>query len=384
MTFEKALEMIEGILNSQTGKQLTNSEKEILKAAWDNETYSAIAEGLYLSVGHIKDLASLLWQRLSEILGYKINKNNFRTFCERQEIICSSTHFPLNPHPLIFDIEEIDQDENEPSKGNILIVDDFLDNLRFLTKILTEEGYRVRSVTNGNMAIKAAKKDPPDIILLDIKMPDLDGYEVCKILKSTPETKDIVVIFLSALQELIDKKRAFLVGGIDYITKPFLHEEVLLRVKTQLTVQKQKKRLKQELEHHQKTTEILYQSRTLLANLLNTSLDGIGAMEAVRDNITGEIIDFRSLVINPVMAKLLGQKRDNLMKQSFLKTHLNSLIPTLFDLLVKVVETGISLEQEFIKTDPIEKPYHLTVIKFGNGISLTIRELTEIKQLVRN
>jgi diguanylate cyclase (GGDEF)-like protein len=121
--------------------------------------------------------------------------------------------------------------------GNILVVDDTPDNLRVLSTSLTEHGYQVRCAKNGAMALLTAKKEPPNLILLDIRMPDMDGYEVCQRLKSEASTRDIPVIFLSALDDIFDKVKAFEVGGIDYMTKPFQIEEVLIRVKQQLDLQ---------------------------------------------------------------------------------------------------------------------------------------------------
>ena len=102
--------------------------------------------------------------------------------------------------------------------GNILIVDDKLENLKVLESTLEQQGYQVRKAINGSMALMGATAEPPDLILLDIRMPDMDGYEVCQQLKSNPETTEIPVIFLSALDDVIDKVRAFQVGGVDYIT----------------------------------------------------------------------------------------------------------------------------------------------------------------------
>ena len=118
----------------------------------------------------------------------------------------------------------------------ILIVDDVSDNLRILYSALTEQGYQVRCVKNGYMALIGVQAAPPDLILLDIKMPDMNGYEVCQKLKATDQTRDIPVIFLSALDDVFDKVRAFEVGGVDYITKPFQVREVLARVKSQLAL----------------------------------------------------------------------------------------------------------------------------------------------------
>ncbi|GGA38605.1 response regulator [Okeania sp. KiyG1] len=124
--------------------------------------------------------------------------------------------------------------------GNILIIDDQINNLRVLTTILKGKNYKVRKATDGETAIEAAKVEPPDLIILDIKMPGMDGYEVCKHFKSNQKTQDIPIIFISALSELFDKVKAFELGGIDYITKPFQEEEVLARINSQLTIQKQK------------------------------------------------------------------------------------------------------------------------------------------------
>ncbi|GET41122.1 response regulator [Microseira wollei] len=131
----------------------------------------------------------------------------------------------------------------EDNKGNILIVDDTPENLQVLSATLSDRGYKVRGVIKGTMAIRAAKSAPPDLILLDIKMPDLSGYEVCEQLKADPQTKEIPVIFISALDEVLDKVKAFEIGGVDYITKPFQVEEVLARVEHQLTIKRLQKQL---------------------------------------------------------------------------------------------------------------------------------------------
>ncbi|NET56130.1 MAG: hybrid sensor histidine kinase/response regulator [Symploca sp. SIO2E6] len=138
----------------------------------------------------------------------------------------------------------MDNNQVNASQGDILIVDDTVENLRFLAATLTERGYEVRSAISGSLALMGAQAAPPDLILLDIKMPDMSGYEVCQKLKALKETCEVPVIFISALNEALDKVKAFTVGGADYITKPFQMEEVLVRVENQLTIRK----LNQELE----------------------------------------------------------------------------------------------------------------------------------------
>lgn len=118
--------------------------------------------------------------------------------------------------------------------GDILIVDDKPENLRLLSQILSQRGHNVRAVTSGARALESASTIPPDLILLDIRMPEMDGFEVCKVLKENRKTQDVPVIFISALNEIQDKVQAFNVGGVDYITKPFQLEEVLIRTETHL------------------------------------------------------------------------------------------------------------------------------------------------------
>jgi two-component system, sensor histidine kinase and response regulator len=145
-------------------------------------------------------------------------------------------------------------------KGDLLIVDDTPDNLRLLSSTLTQRGYKVRSVINGAMALMGAQAACPDLIMLDIKMPDMDGYEVCQHLKADLRTREIPVIFISALDEVVDKVKAFTSGGVDYIQKPFQIEEVLARIENQLTI----RRLQTQLQTQQaELQQALDQERAL-------------------------------------------------------------------------------------------------------------------------
>ena len=126
------------------------------------------------------------------------------------------------------------------ANADILIVDDTPANLTVLSAILGKRGYRVRPAINGALALKAAQKAAPDLILLDVQMPGLDGYAVCRQLKADAQTRAIPVIFISALDDVLDKVEAFQVGGVDYITKPFQNEEVLARVENQLALHQQR------------------------------------------------------------------------------------------------------------------------------------------------
>ncbi|MBW4563242.1 MAG: EAL domain-containing protein [Mojavia pulchra JT2-VF2] len=152
--------------------------------------------------------------------------------------------------------ERLDSD-----KKDILLIDDMANNLRVLSSLLAREGYNVRKALNWQMALTACQTVLPDLILLDIMMPEVDGYEVCQRLKAWELTADIPVIFISALDDVFDKVKAFRVGGVDYITKPFELEEVLVRVQNQLALRTAKLeiiKLNVELEQRvkQRTTEL--------------------------------------------------------------------------------------------------------------------------------
>ncbi len=152
-------------------------------------------------------------------------------------------------------------------KADILVIDDTPENLHLLATMLTEKQYKVRSVTKGKTGIRAAIAAPPDLILLDINMPEMNGYEVCQQLKSNDITADIPIIFISALGDILDKVTAFNVGGVDFITKPFQIEEVLARIKTHLTLrhlqkeqQAQNLRLQQEIDDRRRAEETFEKS----------------------------------------------------------------------------------------------------------------------------
>ncbi|MEG4273122.1 MULTISPECIES: adenylate/guanylate cyclase domain-containing protein [unclassified Microcoleus] len=151
----------------------------------------------------------------------------------------------MNDHPL------------SATRKDILIVDDMPDNLRLLSTMLTSYGYHVRKAINGQLALQGAQISPPDLILLDINMPQMNGYEVCEQLKLSDKTQDIPVIFISALDDVLEKVKAFQVGGVDYITKPFQVEEVLARVQNQLSLRSLQSKLQlQAKELHDRNSRL--------------------------------------------------------------------------------------------------------------------------------
>ncbi|MDM9584266.1 diguanylate cyclase [Nostoc sp. GT001] len=272
-------------------------------------------------------------------------------------------------------------DSDKENKGNILLVDDSPKNLHLLSDSLVKLGYTVRSVTSGRMALKTVKAKRPEIILLDIKMPEMDGYEVCRILKADEVLRTIPVIFISALDDVFDKVMAFESGGIDYITKPFQMEEVVARLENQLTIQRQQRLLEQENIKRRATEEILYQSRAMLASILNSSLDGIAAMQAVRNPVTGDIEDFRCLVMNPVIARAFGSKSEEMIGKLVLKKFLANLEPELFNHFVNLVETGEALKRDFYHPLGNSCWYHFVAVKLNDGFAITIRDITGRKEI---
>lgn len=172
----------------------------------------------------------------------------------------------------------MNQDVNNATKGNILVVDDTPANLHLLVKLLTNRGYKVRPVPNGKLALSGARGLPPDLILLDIMMPDMDGYEVCTKLKANPDTRDIPIIFISAIHEVIDKVKAFSMGGVDYITKPFEAKEVLARVETHIALRNMQKKLQEKNEILEKTLQDL---RTTQSQLIESEkMASLGSLVA--------------------------------------------------------------------------------------------------------
>ena len=164
---------------------------------------------------------------------------------------------------------------NHPSQAKIMIVDDTPQNLGLLEDMLHSSGYQVFALPNGEMALKAAARNPPDLILLDIRMPGLNGYEVCERLKADEQTAEIPIIFLSALDEAEDKVKAFQAGGVDYITKPFQSEEVEARVSTHLKLREQKRGLQESYRQLKELDELRDNLVHMIVNDMRTPLMGM-------------------------------------------------------------------------------------------------------------
>ena len=182
-------------------------------------------------------------------------------------------------------------------KNSILIVDDTPENLSILRRLLTDKGYQVRPALNGEIALKAIDTQAPDLILLDIMMPGMDGYEVCSILKSNEETARIPIIFISALTEVEGVLRAFQSGGVDYITKPFRSEEVLARVQTHLELQN----AIQEKEAAHKMLQTIMDSIENVIVTVDNQLQVINAnkpLDSICGNVPGDTRSFQQRLLD--------------------------------------------------------------------------------------
>ena len=184
---------------------------------------------------------------------------------------------------------------------NIMVVDDSPQNLRLLEKMFRENGYYVIPVPNGEMALKIAAKNPPDIILLDINMPDMDGYEVCEHLKQMENAKDIPVLFVSAFDDTGAKLKAFELGGHDYVTKPFQLDEVRARVETHLHLRLLQEQVEQ--YNHLLEDRVKEQVKEISDSQLATIL-AMAKLAESRDDDTGQHIE-RTQIFCKILAEAL-------------------------------------------------------------------------------
>ncbi|WP_277057160.1 ATP-binding response regulator [Trichlorobacter lovleyi] len=261
-------------------------------------------------------------------------------------------------------------------KGTILVVDDTPANLQLLESILQEKGYQVRAAISGQMALKAVRHQPPDIILLDINMPEMNGFEVCRALKADPQFFCIPVIFVSAAVDTADKLHAFEEGGVDYVTKPFQPLEVLARVETHLALA----RAKATLEQQNSALEQALQERTRMQDQLLEAKERAEAADRIKSAFLAtmshelrtplnSIIGFTGLLLqelagplNTEQVKQLGMVRNS-------AQHLLSLISDVLD--ISKIEAG--------QLTVVAEPFNLSdVIR---GVVQTVRPLAGKKGL---
>jgi len=212
--------------------------------------------------------------------------------------------------------------EQAESKGKIMIVDDTVVNLELLQNLLQRRGYSIMAFPQGKLALKAALKSPPDMLLLDINMPEMDGFEVCSHFKSEPSLAKIPVLFISALEASQDKVRAFAAGGVDYVTKPFQIEELNARVDTHLKIV----RMQRELERYNHELEELVQEkvRDIEESHLSTILAMVKLTE-YRDVGTGMHIERTRTLCSMLAAKLAEHPEyDGLLSPEYAETIYNA------------------------------------------------------------
>jgi putative two-component system response regulator len=184
--------------------------------------------------------------------------------------------------------------------SNILVVDDDPANLRLLAKILKHGDFIPRPVTNGRLAIEAAVADPPDLILLDLEMPQMSGIEVCKWFKQDQRLKDIPIIFISGRQEIENKVKAFHAGGADYISKPFQEQEVLERIRTHLRMRQLNLTL---TTHNVHLEQLISEQREEVAASQLATIFALAKLAETRDNDTGHHIERVQ-----IFSKVLGEQ----------------------------------------------------------------------------
>ncbi len=222
--------------------------------------------------------------------------------------------------------------------ADILVIDDTPENLALLSQMLTERGYKVRSVTKGSTGLRGAIAAPPNIILLDVKMPQMNGYEVCQKLKENERTRDIPVIFISALGDVLDKVKAFQVGGVDYITKPFQVEEVLARLQTHLTICKLQNQLQAQNTKLQQEMKERVAAEEKFAKAVRSCPNPI-AIATLKE---GRFVDTNNsflLMSGYTQAEIIGNTIANI--------HLESAITTYADIVQRSQEKGFVHNQEF-------------------------------------
>lgn len=251
------------------------------------------------------------------------------------------------------------------SKPNILIVDDTPENLQLLTSMLQQQGYTVRPVPSGQLALQSVKVLPPDLILLDINMPHMNGYDVCEELKANDTTKDIPVIFISALNQTMSLIKAFNAGGVDYVTKPFQFEEIRVRVETHLALQNlrleleaKNQRLEQSLTYQRKLEQTKAHLIQMIVHDLKNPLSALmGYSYLLREKSMNSAMGAKTIEDIAIITNTMHRMVLNILDVMQLEDHKLQIRPKLVDL--------VTLATAAIKTiSPIaHKSDHVIEIK---------------------
>ena len=278
-------------------------------------------------------------------------------------------------------------------KYTVLIIDDKTENLHYLNNILKEEDYIVRATTDASFAISSSKLNPPHLILLDIKMPNQDGFEVCKIIKKDELLKEIPIIFISALDDIKSKVKAFEEGGVDYITKPFEKEEVKARIKTQLNIFESKNTISKLLKQQDFfLKKIIHEMNTPLS-IISLNVDNLESLLGPKEQFEAIKASSKSLssIYNDLYYLTKKEKRDSEIQEINLVKFL-SLRVAFFDEManVKNIDIALDIHKEFnifIDSYELERVVDNTIsnaIKYSNensNIDITLDIIEDSYQL---
>jgi len=275
-------------------------------------------------------------------------------------------------------------EREEPAQ--ILIVDDSPGSLKLLTDILSKPGFMVRPAPSGRLALRSAGVEIPDLILLDVIMPELDGYEVCRQLKSDPKTASVPVIFISSLEEPADKVKGFEAGGVDFISKPFQPEEILARVQTHLSLhwlqeqmEAQNILLEEQISEREKKEEELKQYQKNLEEMVRERTDELDRFFSLSlDLLCILTIDGKFIRLNPAWESTLGYPISEILSQEYIEfIHPDDLERT-SDYARKAVSERISgFVNRYRHHDGSYRWLEWSSIPFGDRIFASVRDITE-------
>ncbi|GAK51506.1 ATPase, histidine kinase-, DNA gyrase B-, and HSP90-like domain protein [Candidatus Moduliflexus flocculans] len=259
---------------------------------------------------------------------------------------------------------------------SILVADDTLANLRLLTSLLSKQGYRVRPVSDGSLALSSCRMDPPDLILLDIMMPGLSGYDVCAQLKADARMRDIPIIFISALSEVFDKIKAFEVGGVDYISKPLQAEEVLARARAHLRIRELQINLEEKNAHLEREIAERQETEQRFRTVFEESPLGVALMG----------LDYRILKTNAAFRQIFGYSEEEIHALTFaelchLKEHDNTLLA--LERLAQYPTATVKIEKQFPKKNGTPIWVRMTfscLIHADNGVRYFIGIVDDITE----
>lgn len=264
--------------------------------------------------------------------------------------------------------------------GTVLVVDDNPNNLSVLVSLLRESGYRTLVAVDGESAIAQITYAKPEIILLDVMMPGIDGFETCRRLKANPDSAEIPVIFMTALSDTIDKVKGFNLGAIDYITKPFEHEEILVRLHTHLTIQNLNLSLKQEIEERKRAEKALWVFLHAVSHDLRNPVTG---MNMVIQNLLEDSDQQISLSRGVLERMAQSNARQLSLIESLLESHANDIQ----GLMLKCSSTNPSeiLQGAIYDLDPILKKNHATLInQIGTDLPNTNVDAMQVGRVFQN